>query len=96
MFVGACIARCARASTRRARSDADKYHWTSARSPRTLLPTVIAGPQQVAAAAPRIHELSTEATMAKGQQGKKETKKEAKLTLKEKRAAKAAKKAMKG
>jgi hypothetical protein len=39
---------------------------------------------------------NTEATMAKGQQGKKETKKEPKLTLKEKRAAKAAKKAMKG
>jgi hypothetical protein len=34
--------------------------------------------------------------MAKGQQGKKDVKKESKLTLKEKRAAKAAKKAMKG
>jgi hypothetical protein len=34
--------------------------------------------------------------MAKGQQSKKDTKKEPKLTLKEKRAAKAAKKAMKG
>jgi hypothetical protein len=38
----------------------------------------------------------SEATMAKGQQAKKDTKKEAKLTLKEKRAQKAAKKAMKG
>ena len=38
----------------------------------------------------------TEHAMAKGQQGKKEVKKESKLTLKEKRAAKAAKKAMKG
>jgi hypothetical protein len=60
------------------------------------LETVIAGLQHVAAAAPRIQELSTEATMAKGQQSKKDTKKEPKMTLKEKRAAKAAKKAMKG
>jgi hypothetical protein len=37
-----------------------------------------------------------EATMAKGQQSKKDTKKEPQKTLKEKRAAKAAKKAMKG
>lgn len=47
-------------------------------------------------AAPKTTISHTEHAMAKGQQGKKETKKEAKLTLKEKRAAKAAKKAMKG
>jgi len=47
-------------------------------------------------AAPDPKTSHTEHAMAKGQQGKKETKKEAKLTLKEKRAAKAAKKAMKG
>jgi hypothetical protein len=47
-------------------------------------------------ATPQSTHSHTEQAMAKGQQGKKETKKEAKLTLKEKRAAKAAKKAMKG
>ncbi|MGB3967537.1 MAG: hypothetical protein WBO45_12480 [Planctomycetota bacterium] len=42
------------------------------------------------------HRTPPEATMAKGQQSKKDTKKQPQMTLKEKRAAKAAKKAMKG
>ena len=69
---------------------------TRGASPRNLLRAVTAACSTVLRwrhATPTDH---SEATMAKGQQGKKEAKKEPKLTLKEKRAAKAAKKAMKG